>query len=67
MKISKNLLKAIAASVVIGGAVTSCVTDTETIKPETVCEEDGKVSLKEEMTRKAIGTHVDNCPACGMG
>ncbi|MFK7971379.1 MAG: hypothetical protein AB8F95_13485 [Bacteroidia bacterium] len=64
MKISKTLLKTIAAGVILSGAMTSCVTDKELIKPETTCEADCDIDHKHN---KDKNNHIDNCPACGLG
>jgi cell shape-determining protein MreC len=71
MKISPSLLKTIAASLFLGGVITSCSsekafnTQNKAFKAE--YKKQKKLHKKlEKLDRKAKRYH-DNCPNCGMG
>ena len=65
MKLSKNLLKAMAIGVTMGAAVSSCnmfegSTEIEKVKCSLTCDE----QCQQTHGRSSDG---DGCPACGMG
>lgn len=67
MKISTNLLKAIAASVILGGVVTSCVSDKVSINPDVTCEADCDEDHNHKESSEGENPHTGDCPACGLG
>ena len=69
MKISKTLLTTIAASVMLGGVMTSCVSEKIAINPEVevACEADCEIDHNHKEVRNNTNSHADNCPACGLG
>lgn len=71
MKLSKNLLKAMAIGVTLGVATTSCnmhedAKDVEIVKCLESCDESCQDT--HDGTRSSEGDgHDGNCPACGLG
>ena len=70
MKITNDLLKTIAAGLILGATMTSCEKSEPLILSEHVCEDNCELDHLHKIDIKTLGSKVDtseNCPACGLG
>jgi len=70
MKISKELLKTMAAGLILGATMTSCEKSEFFVLPDHFCAPTCEIDHVHTVETKGIfhnGNTCDDCPACGLG